>query len=190
MCLNKQLMATQPQRACICQTVSPFLAQSKASLRSKSFNKLLILGLYDHHIEISLGGIKGMSNHAAVGKEWLSHKFQRNFISPKESWLTTQGKKKGDLLKGDRPLYSIGLLYNLKNKKYLDNCYKTLRLQIFLDTQSYHVKVAWRQFAFFETGIYSLSQQSTCLSLPSTRTECVPPYRADMTYYLGFSWVL
>lgn len=104
-------------------------------------------------LRFSLGDIKGVSNHP-VGKDWMSHGFQRNFISPKESWLNPQGKKKDDLLKGDRPLYSTGLLYNLKNKKYLDNRYnKTLRLQIFLDTQSYHVKVARRQFAFLRQGL-------------------------------------
>lgn len=102
----------------------------------------------------------------------MSHGFQWNFISPKESWLNTQGKKKDDLLKGDRPLYSIGLLFNLKNKKYLDSRYKTLRLQIFLDTQSYHVKVAWHQFAFLRQGL-TLSLTAIHLHQPSKYQDWV-----------------
>lgn len=60
-------------------------------------------------LRFSLGDMKGMSNHS-VGKDSMSHGFQRNFISPKKSVLNTQRKKKDDLLKGGRPLFYLSAL--------------------------------------------------------------------------------
>lgn len=60
-------------------------------------------------LRFSSGDIKGVNNHS-VGKDSMSHRFQRNFISPKESMLNTQGKKNDDLLKGGRPLFYLSAL--------------------------------------------------------------------------------